>query len=149
MMGVGVVQPIVAERSEVTVAALVRGRRRERWQRIAVSSAKQCGRAVVPAVLEPRTLVAVLEELRVAPHGVVLLCVEPSVAAGAASVADLEGPPPSEVTLLVGPEGGWAPEELVLAARVCRFVTIGGRTLRANAAAIVALSALLTRWRLL
>ena len=53
MMGVAAIQPIVTARSEVTRAALERGHRRERWQRVAVSSAKQCGRAVVPAVLEP------------------------------------------------------------------------------------------------
>jgi 16S rRNA (uracil1498-N3)-methyltransferase len=149
MMGVSVVQPMVTERSEVSLASLARGRRRERWQRIAVSSAKQCGRAVVPAVAEPRTVVQVLEELRGTPGEAVLLCVEPSAAVDAVSVSELETPPSSTVTLLVGPEGGWAPEELTLAAPICRFVTIGGRTLRANAAAVVALSAVFARWRLL
>ena len=55
MMGVAAVQPFVTTRSEVTHAALVRGRRRERWERIAVASAKQCGRATVPAILEPQS----------------------------------------------------------------------------------------------
>ena len=56
MMGVAAIQPIVTVRSEVSLAALERGRRRDRWQRIAISSAKQCGRAVVPTMLDPRPL---------------------------------------------------------------------------------------------
>src|SRR5688572_16934701 len=53
MLGFVVVQPIVTARSEVSLAALTRSARHQRWQRIAVSSAKQCGRAVVPAVAPP------------------------------------------------------------------------------------------------
>ena len=53
MLGFAAVQPIVTVRSEVSLAALTRGDRRERWHRVAVSSAKQCGRAVVPAIAPP------------------------------------------------------------------------------------------------
>src|SRR5262249_60069620 len=53
MMGAAEIQPIITARTEVTRASLVRGRRRERWERIAVSSVKQCGRATVPRILEP------------------------------------------------------------------------------------------------
>src|SRR5262245_48582697 len=51
MMGVTAIQPVVAIRSEVTLAALRRGRRQERWHKIAVASTKQSGRALVPEVL--------------------------------------------------------------------------------------------------
>jgi 16S rRNA (uracil1498-N3)-methyltransferase len=54
MIGVAAIHPIVTARSEISLASLARGRRRERWERIAVSSAKQCGRAVVPSIAEPR-----------------------------------------------------------------------------------------------
>ena len=43
----------------MTPASLERGRRRERWERVAVSSAKQCGRAVVPVILEPQPFDAI------------------------------------------------------------------------------------------
>ena len=56
MMGVASIQPMLTARTDVPEAAFSRGRRVERWQRIAVSSAKQCGRAVVPPVLAPRSL---------------------------------------------------------------------------------------------
>ena len=63
MMGVSAVQLLVTARTEVPAPAWSRGRRLERWQRIAVSSAKQCGRAVVPAVLAPAPLGDVLRRL--------------------------------------------------------------------------------------
>jgi 16S rRNA (uracil1498-N3)-methyltransferase len=48
------------------------------------------------------------------------------------------------VLLLVGPEGGWDRAELDLAfSNNCRPLTLGGRTLRADAAPLVSLSVLL------
>lgn len=147
MMGVVAVQPVVTARSEVTLPALVRGHRQERWERIAVSSAKQCGRALVPAVLEPRTFDAIITSLAgLTLPDPCLMFVEPSASADALSVGDLEGTPPRETTVLVGPEGGWTPEELEKGAAVSRPVTLGGRIFRADAMPVVALAALFTRW---
>src|ERR1044071_8552307 len=63
MMGVAAIQPVVTARSEVTLQSLIRGKRQERWARIAVSSAKQCGRAVVPVFLDPLDFEAVAQSL--------------------------------------------------------------------------------------
>ena len=148
MMGVAAIQPLVATRSEAALAALQRGNRQARWQRIAVSSAKQCGRAVVPAVLEPRAfkdLSASLVDMRLPSPG--LMFVEPSASADVMSLGDLDAAPPREATVLVGPEGGWTVEEIDGGSTTCRLVTLGARTLRADATAIVALAALFTRWR--
>jgi len=148
MMGVAAIQPLVATRSEVALAALERGHRWERWQRIAVSSAKQCGRAVVPAVLEPRTfkdLSVSLAEMTLSGPG--LMFVEPSASTDALSIGDLDEASPRETTVLIGPEGGWAAEEIEGGATACRLVTLGARTLRADAMALVVLTALFTRWR--
>jgi 16S rRNA (uracil1498-N3)-methyltransferase len=60
MLGVADVLPVVSARSETTLAALRKGRRTERWQRIAVSSTKQCGRAVVPTIHEPATFTSIV-----------------------------------------------------------------------------------------
>ena len=53
MMGVAAVVPLVSDRAEVKVERLQASGRAARWQRIAVSSVKQCGRAVVPVVHAP------------------------------------------------------------------------------------------------
>jgi 16S rRNA (uracil1498-N3)-methyltransferase len=146
MLGVTAIQPIVTARTEVSLASLARGRKHERWQRIAVSSAKQCGRAVVPTVAEPLAFDELLERVRTLAVPPALMCVEP-VAAGEATAAlsELDPQPPHEATLLVGPEGGWAPSELE-AADVCRKLTLGGRTIRADAMPVVAIAALFARW---
>jgi len=148
MMGVVAVQPLVTTRSEVTLPSLLRGHRQERWQRISVSSAKQCGRAVVPIVLEPRTFEGVIASLGDEPvPGQAMMFVEPSAAASVVSLGDLDRTPPRAGTILVGPEGGWTPDEISRGIAACRLVTLGSRILRADAMPIVALTALLTHWR--
>jgi 16S rRNA (uracil1498-N3)-methyltransferase len=145
MLGVSAVQPLVTRFIDVPARPLAAGRRIERWQRVAVSSVKQCGRSVVPIVREPATLESVLA----AAMGVKLLLVEPAIAASGARA--LEGVPrPAVATVFVGPEGGWAPEEIAQArAAGAVLVNLGSRTLRADAVPIVALSILLYAWKAL
>jgi 16S rRNA (uracil1498-N3)-methyltransferase len=50
MLGVAAIQPLVTARTNVPASALRRKGTVERWQRIAIASVKQCGRAVVPAI---------------------------------------------------------------------------------------------------
>ncbi len=144
MMGVAAIQPLLTARTEVPAEAFSRGRRVDRWQRIAVASAKQCGRAVVPRVLAPCSLQACLGAGR---QGPALMLVEPAASIpgrGSWPLADT----PSSATLLVGPEGGWAGDEVALALETgCLTLTLGPRTLRADAAAIVAISVMQFVWR--
>ena len=149
MMGVAAIHPIVTARGEISLASLTRGRRRERWERIAVSSAKQCGRAVVPLIAEPRQFNAstgssVRTRGEDFPSPVFIL-VEPNTSAGVA-LAELESTIPKRATLVIGPEGGWTAEELQIAAGLGALITLGQRTLRADAMALVALSAMFARW---
>lgn len=158
MMGVAAVQPMVTARSEVTLAAVQRGRRVERWGRIAVSSAKQCGRATVPPVLEPRSFAGAVDALASMTLPVpALMFVEPSAlspvggsddgpAGSLVALRDLDATAPREATLLIGPEGGWEPDEIERGAAACRLVTLRGATLRADAMPLVALTALFARW---
>ena len=148
MIGAAAMQPIVTARSEVTLAALERARRRERWSRVAVSSAKQCGRAVVPPVLDPISFDSMIEALRalVLPQPALML-VEPAAARDALAMADIDPVPPRDATIIIGPEGGWTPDEIERAAAVSRVATLGGRTLRADAMAIVAIAAMFALWR--
>jgi 16S rRNA (uracil1498-N3)-methyltransferase len=147
MMGVAAIQPTVTTRSEVTLLSLRRGRRHDRWQRVAVSSAKQCGRATVPTILEPRTFETIAASLaaRTLPQPC-LMFVEPAASVGATALSDLAGTSPAEATVLIGPEGGWTAEEVERGSAVSRQVTLGARTLRADTMALVTLTALLTRW---
>jgi 16S rRNA (uracil1498-N3)-methyltransferase len=148
MLGVTAVQPIIATRSEASLATLDRGHRRERWERIAISSTKQCGRAVVPRIADVVPFSHVPSAISaLALPGPALMLVEPSATVDAVALTELDLPAPVEATLLVGPEGGWTAHELSLAQSTCRFVSIGARTLRADAMALVALSAVFAMWK--
>ncbi len=144
MLGVAAVQPIVTKRSETTVAALMTGARVERWRRVALASAKQSRRAVLPEIRMPLMLETALDE----PAVVRLMMVEPAASANVEPIAVLQqAPVPSDATLYVGPEGGWAAEEWSLAAaKGVRLVTLGPRTLRADAVPIAAISVLQFVW---
>jgi 16S rRNA (uracil1498-N3)-methyltransferase len=148
MVGVAAIQPIVTARSEATPSSLSRGRRRERWERIAVSSAKQSGRAVVPIVLppEPFEAVAAFVDERQLPSPM-LMFVEPGATAETVTLGELDSQPPREASLLIGPEGGWTAEEIAAASKRCRLVTLGGRTIRGDAMALVAVAALFAKWK--
>jgi 16S rRNA (uracil1498-N3)-methyltransferase len=149
MMGVAAIQPLVTVRTEVRMATLAHAHRRERWERVAIASVKQCGRAMLPAVLEPRELNLWLpgkdvHRERHSPRPVFL--VEPGASTEARPLADLDAASPIEATIVVGPEGGWDPEEIARAAATCRLVTMRTATLRADATPIVVLAALLAHW---
>lgn len=142
MLGVSAVVPMATAH----VAAPRRGNRSqsaERWVRVAVASAKQCRRAVVPAIAPVTPLPDVIArddfELKV-------MCVEPARAA-AGPLAGLPAAPPATVLVLIGPEGGWSTAEVDLAAQCgARLIHLGPRTLRAEVAPVVALSALWATW---
>jgi 16S rRNA (uracil1498-N3)-methyltransferase len=147
MLGVKAIQPLVSARTEVSLASLLHGRRCARWQRIAVSSAKQCGRAVVPVVLEPVSLAEWIGRWRNEDDGVErLVCVAPGVEVVTVPARDVAAPGSGGAVVLIGPEGGWSEEELCQLTPHARFIRAGGRTLRADVAPVVALTALMTVW---
>ncbi len=145
MMGVAAIQPIVSTRTETTVAALRRSGRVERWQRVALASVKQSGRAVLPEIRIPLTLDAYLND---PPPALRMMLVEPSAGAASVPLSALERePPPQDAALLVGPEGGWTPQECAAAAAAgVRCITLGPRTLRADAVPVAAISVLQYLW---
>jgi 16S rRNA (uracil1498-N3)-methyltransferase len=145
MLGAAAVQPVVTRRTEITVAALMRSQRVERWQRVALASVKQCGRAVLPEIRVPLTLETYLGD---PPAALRLMLVEPSAGGETEPFSTLRDEPiPSDAALLVGPEGGWASEECAAASsKGVRLVTLGRRTLRADAVAVAAMSVLQFLW---
>jgi 16S rRNA (uracil1498-N3)-methyltransferase len=145
MMGAAAIVPMLSQRTEVGLSTLDRANRRERWERIAVSSAKQCGRAVVPKIYEPRAFDDVLRALGADVPLPALMPVEPG-AGSPVPIGSLATAAPAAATLLVGPEGGWTPAEIDRSASLCRQVSIGGRTLRGDAMAVIAMTALYVVW---
>ena len=104
--------------------SVARGARHERWQTIIREAAMLAGRLRVPLVAGPSPLAEVIAER---PNPVMLV----RGASGALATMSL----PREVTLLIGPEGGWTDKELAM---VPAHAGLGPRNLRAETAAIVA-----------
>jgi 16S rRNA (uracil1498-N3)-methyltransferase len=136
MMGAAAVQPVLTMHTAVKLA---RERGVERWRRIAVASAKQCRRATVPEIGEPMPLESALAnraaDLR-------LMFVEPGANRATESLKGLLGARRIvSADLIVGPEGGWGPQEIDAAiAAQCVLVTLGALTLRADAVPMAAMS---------
>lgn len=114
-----------------------------RWQSIVREAAKQAHRAWVPAVSAPLTTA----QLAARATASRMLVLEPtaSIALTDVAVDDAE-----EIVLVVGPEGGVAPEELAaLSAAGATLVRLGDTVLRtstAGPAAIAVINARLGRW---
>ncbi len=135
-LGVTLIIPVSTKRSDVRLRDERDAMKRvERWRRLALEAAKQSGRARVPRVVEPRafdTFVSDEEPRADAPR--VLFAERGGAGLDTLAAASRR---PTSVTALVGPEGGWDDEELELArARGWTLVTLGGRTLRAETAAL-------------
>jgi 16S rRNA (uracil1498-N3)-methyltransferase len=145
MLGASAIQPIVTKRTETTVATLLKGQRVDRWRRVALASVKQSRRAVVPDIRIPLTIETFLDEPAPALR---LMLVEPAASADAEPLSAIQKEPaPADAVLLVGPEGGWTEQEWTLArARGVRLVTLGHRTLRADAVPVAAISVLQFLW---
>jgi 16S rRNA (uracil1498-N3)-methyltransferase len=141
MMGVAAIEPLVTEH---TAAHMKAGRAPERWRRVAIASAKQCRRAVVPAIGTGSAFPDWLPQDRA---GMRLLLVEPSAAVEGHPVSTLGSTRPDSASLTVGPEGGWSVAEIEAAVRAgCVPITLGRRTLRADAVPIVAIGLLQFIW---
>jgi 16S rRNA (uracil1498-N3)-methyltransferase len=141
-LGVGRIVPVVTKLADVRVRDERDGARRvARWRRIALEACKQSGRARVPEISAPVGFEEVVESASNAGEWRVLFA-ERGGQSLSEAIAKLPARPLA-VTALVGSEGGWTDEELAL----CRaagwsIITLGGRTLRAETAAI-AVTALL------
>jgi 16S rRNA (uracil1498-N3)-methyltransferase len=132
--------PFAAARSVVKLDPDRAASRTARWQTIAQEAARQCGRADVPTVEVPCTLASLLARLLQDPDRKALLLHGDADSTGlavAAAGAD-------RVILLIGPEGGFAPEEVVAArAAGATPVRLGRLTLRTETAGLAALAVLL------
>ena len=140
-LGVDRVWPVYTRRTQLRIPPDKLPERLERWERIAGEAARQCGRSVAPQICSPEPLGTVLDSLDSEPD-IDLQLVAYEGAAGHAAAAGLEdllsNSRARNVVILVGPEGGFEPEEIDMCAQYgFHVVSLGPRTLRCETAAIV------------
>jgi len=137
-LGVTAIQPLFTTHCEVKLEGSRQDKRIEHWQQVAISACEQSGRVKVPTVLPPLSLAAFLEQCSA----------QVKLVFDQAEAQRIEGDAPQgEVALLIGPEGGLAPEEITQA-REKGFVGIqlGPRILRTETAPAAALAVLQHVW---
>ncbi len=143
-LGVHTVVPFVSRYTIPKLDERKMSQRSERWQKIALSAAKQCGRVRIPEIMaltDFRDLLGPVwrDKLRLlfwekeCQHGLLELK-ETRTSIG-------------EVVVMIGPEGGFsAPEAALALEHGFKPVRLGPRILRAETAAVAALSAVQLLW---
>ena len=143
-LGVTKLVPLITTRADVRIREPQDAARKvERWQRIALEAAKQCGRARLMEVNAPTTF----DEFFRSITNVHLKLMFTERDGGSLNVGFETRPDLKTVFAMVGSEGGWTDEEITQARESgWQLVTLGGRTLRAETAAIVAATLLQNRF---
>ncbi len=143
-LGASRLVPVKMARSVVKLTDAEGAKKRERLEKIAREAMKQCGRAGSLEISEPVGFKAALSAFRQQD-----LMLMPWEEARERRLKDEHASCPGarSVGLLIGPEGGIAPEEAALAAEAgARPVTLGPRILRAETAAIAAMAVAMSLW---
>jgi 16S rRNA (uracil1498-N3)-methyltransferase len=117
----------------VTARTVVERLRLDRLRSIAIEAAEQCGRTLLPEIGEPVAIASFLKDNDRA------LYFADETGGEAVATALKAGP----ATILIGPEGGFTPEEraAIRAARNASAISLGPRILRAETAALAAVTA--------
>lgn len=151
-LGVAAFVPVAAQRCVVQQSDELSPAKLERWQRIVVEAAEQAGRGKLPLIMPALSFRQACEHVR----GLSVLLWE-----GASEVSLREAlepvrgerpggrrsepvARPFSVNVFVGPEGGFADEEVALARSLgIQPVTLGPRLLRAETASVAVTAAIL------
>ena len=141
-LGVSAIAPLISERTIVHVDSTDALRKQEKWQRVSIEAAKQCGQNWLPEIQIPRTPKAFFDTMP--KFDLMLIASLQQDAQHLKRMLDEFGTKlPARVLVLVGPEGDFTPAELALAKSAgCRPITLGPIILRTETAAIYCLSVL-------
>ena len=139
-MGVTEIFPVTSARSIVKLSGERAEKRQERWQEIVIAACEQCGRNRIPTV---HPLLPLSQRLQQLPQSDVRLLM------GLHHPTSLKAiqPAPQRITLMIGPDGGWSPEEEAAAFQTgFQSILLGKRVLRTETAALAAIAAMQTLW---
>lgn len=135
-LGVSAVVPVVMERTQAAPAGERVAKKARHWRGVLAAAAAQAGRTRLPALAPQTGFRDWLAGADPGDHPHVLL--DPDAAAGPGGLSA-----PRRLTLLAGPEGGFAPAEREAAYGAgCTGMRLGPRVLRTETAAVAALAAL-------
>jgi 16S rRNA (uracil1498-N3)-methyltransferase len=139
-LGVQTIQPIWMQRSHTRLKGERLEKRINHWLGVIINACEQCGRATLPQLLRPEDY---LNWINAGTGSELRLMLQPDARA---CLRNLEKPA-SSISILVGPEGGLAPEEQTQAmATGFTGIRTGPRVLRTETAALATLAGIQTLW---
>jgi len=137
-LGIHEITPLSSERCDVRLKGERMDKKREHWQRVAISACEQSGRNSIPVIHDPvnlsdwLTAVEADRKLLLHPHNQKPLN---------------NNEQPQSVAILVGPEGGFSdPEVMLCQQHGFDGLLLGPRILRTETAALTALSVIQYVW---
>jgi len=140
-LGVSSFQPVLSERSTIKLDRRAIATKMDRWRKIIHEAAEQSGRQFIP-VLEP--VLDWGEMLRQLPPGLILIPWEGERGQSLKEVLTAQTILPSQVTVLIGPEGGFSLAEVEKSRAAGAVpVTLGPRIFRTETAGLVVATAIL------
>lgn len=135
-LGVARFVPVISARSLVRDSDMLTPERLARWRRIITEAAEQSSRGRLPVIAPTVSFNEAMNDLQYYAK-VLIASTRPNEGSVGQALAGA-GPEP-RVALFIGPEGGFAPDEIELAeSRGVSPVTLGPRVLRTETAAIAA-----------
>ena len=141
-LGASVILPIVTERVVTRLTEKQKVERRDRWNRVALSAAKQCGRNWVPEIRPVCNFADAIPSCSKADLFLVG-ALTPDTRLLRTILEESRARNPHSIALLIGPEGDLTPSELVEAQRAGAVpVSFGTIVLRVETAALFGLSVL-------
>ncbi|MCI8991271.1 MAG: 16S rRNA (uracil(1498)-N(3))-methyltransferase [Eubacterium sp.] len=141
-LGVHEIIPVEMKYCVVKLDAKKAQTKARRWQAIAESAAKQSKRSRIPHISEPVTLRQAFAYAK-KTGGTLIVPYENERGMAATKDTVLGLKPGEPVSVMIGPEGGFAPEEIEILRPEAKVISLGKRILRTDTAAIAALSVLM------
>ncbi len=140
-LGIAAIQPLAAQRSVVRLSGERAEKRHAHWQGIITAASEQCGRNRLAQ------LMPLMDFSRWIVQPPTQLCILFSPRATQTLTGWARNHPVQALTLTIGPEGGFSPEEEALAvANGALLLSLGERVLRTETAGMAALAALTAAW---
>ena len=135
--------PIQTDRCVVRLTPPQAAKKIERWTRIAVSAAKQCGTPQLPAIEPVTDLQGALHSLQQKHIPILQGALQGNPQPIATAIREHIAKKSPGIAILIGPEGDFTDTEYAQSAEAgCHPVSLGNLTLRAETATIYALSVL-------
>ena len=137
-LGIKTIQPITSEFCEVKLKGPRLDKKLKHWQNIAISACEQSFRADIPEILTPISLAEYCKNQR---KGLLL---EPEETQSLQSIAEQKW---QEFDIVIGPEGGWSKQDLILLkSSGLTGIQFGKRILRTETVAPAILASIHSLW---